>query len=120
VLTRDKHEELRVQLAGSSGEVRAALSRLRRFAGAASVSAFCFYFDHVVVVEFSHTGNAAYIYRRADFDAQIEPEFAAGRIKTERDLKRSQLRVGDIKHFVGWEEKAHHLLHRYGVGSLGR
>ena len=106
---------LKSQLAGAKGEVRAALGRVRKFSGSASVSAFCLYFDHVVIVEFSDTGNAAYIYRRSDFDANIEPRIASGKIRNEKDLKSKTLRLGDIKHYVGWEHKAHWLLREYGV-----
>ena len=106
---------LKQQLAGAKGEVRAALRRVRKFSGSTSVSAFCLYFDHVVVVEFSDTGNAAYIYRRADFDANIEPRLARGQIRNEKDLKSKTLRIDKIHHSGGWEYKAHVALHQCGV-----
>jgi hypothetical protein len=115
VLARDTHDYLTRQLAGSTTDLRGALGRVRKFAGSANVSAFCLYFDDIVVVEFSHTGHAAYIYPRAAFDAKIEPKLAEGRIRNETDLKLRNVRMDDIQHRGNWELKAHWLLQLYGV-----
>lgn len=114
VLAPATYDTLTRQLGGAHGELRAALTRVRKFAGTASANAFCLYFDHVVVVEFSQKPNAAYLYRRADFDRRIEPRLAKNAIGTEKDLKLGQP-LDKITHHPSWQRRAHATLHEHGV-----
>jgi len=114
VLAPATYDMLTRQLGGAQGELRAALTRVRKFAGTASVNAFCLYFDHLVVVEFSQKPNAAYLYRRSDFDRRIEPRLANNTIGTEKDLKLGKP-LDKITHHVNWERRAHAILHEHGV-----
>lgn len=114
VLGPETARDLRRRLAGSSAEVRASLERVRQFSTQRGVSAFCLYFDTHVVVEFSDTGNAAYVYARSDFDKRIEPTLMANRLRAHDDLKTSS-RVDRILHTSGWQAGARALLQKYGV-----
>lgn len=115
VLGRSTFDQLTSKLTASSNEVKASLSRVKQFSSSASVSAFCLYFDHIVVVEFSDTGNAAYVYQRTAFDSHFEARLLKGKIRNEKDLKDAMLRIDDIKHFRGWETRADELLGFHGV-----
>ena len=115
VLEGGTYKDLRRQLEGSTTDVRAALSRVRKFAGTATVSAFCLFFSEVVVVEFSKLGHAAYIYSRADFDRHIEPRLANGAIENETGLKHRGIRLDSIVHHMNWELRAHRILLDHGV-----
>lgn len=73
VLDPPAYQNLQRGKAALPVELQAALARALKFHGGV-VSAFCLWFDGFVVVEFSHTGNAAYIYTRDDFEKSHHPQ----------------------------------------------
>lgn len=115
VLGPARYRDLASRIAGSAPAVKAALGRVRRFSADKGVSAFCLYFDNQVIVEFSDTGNAAYVYPRAVFDSQLEPLVMANRLKAHDELKRKSLTVARINHSSGWQDSARNLLLGLGV-----
>jgi hypothetical protein len=69
------HTSLRAELREEGGPFLAALRRARptRWDGPPGLSAFCLFFDTLVAVEFSITGNALFIYERSHFEREILP-----------------------------------------------
>lgn len=61
------------------------------------------------------TGNAAYVYPRAVFDAQLEPLVMANRLRAHDDLKRKSVTLTTINHSQGWQRNTRDLLLRLGV-----
>jgi hypothetical protein len=106
--------ELRVTEAG-----RSMLSRAVRGYGG-TVSAFCLFFDRVVVVEFSDAGNAAYVYNRTTFEQHILPALKSTRINPPIDLKRRELAPERILHNANWTEHARKTLATFGVYATRR
>jgi hypothetical protein len=111
VLSKDTRAELRRVLGGN--ERGQSVLKRTRVAERGSVSAFCLVFDHLVVVEFSDTGNAAYFYRREAFELQVFPEHMA--VAKAVDLKRPDLEHDRLLHGPNWQIKAVKLLREYGV-----
>lgn len=114
VLGKGMYKELGRRLAGATEDVRAALGRVRQFSAHQGVSAFCLYFDDIVVVEFSDSGNAAYVYRRRDFDEQIEAALMKNELRAHGQLKHD-MHIHRIRHHRGWQGDAHDFLVRHGV-----
>lgn len=107
VLDRETHERLTRHFAGADKGLAAAIARARQFRrSAAGVQAFCLYFDHHVIVEFSDTGNAAWIYKRADFERLMQAEIDANRCLDHNHLKQRDLLLDRIVHRTGWESRA--------------
>jgi hypothetical protein len=119
ILDNVTHERLSRQFAGADKKMSAALSRARRFAkrGRTAIpQAFCLYFDTCVVVEFSQTGNAAFIYSRDDFERTFERDVRIGALEGPEDLKHQSLRLERIIHQgPNWEQNADEKLHRLGI-----
>ncbi len=101
------------RLGGADEKRRATLRRARRFSSG-DIHAFCIYFDQIVVVEFSHSGNAAYVYTRAEFEERFRTLELGGRMSGAADLKR-QNHHARILHHRGWQSEAADLLERNGV-----
>jgi hypothetical protein len=77
-------------------------------------SAFILDFGRVVVIEFSKTGNACYLYQKTSFD-KLVPDFWAVRAFSASDLKRPVESIGRITHQNGWQEKMAQDLAHFGV-----
>lgn len=93
----------------------ASLARATQFKSSMSQSAaFCLYFDKCVIVEFSMTGNAAYVYARANFEAELQGDLLAQDLRQESSLK-----VGDerIVHNGKWQQKAREKLRGFGLNT---
>jgi hypothetical protein len=82
-------------------KARNALDRARLLAGGNGVDALCLTFRGGVVVEFSQTGNAAYLYTRERYQ-RVAPR---GREVTMRDLKRPSDAEQRLMHHSDWERK---------------
>lgn len=115
VLGSGMYKTLAARLKASDDDTRAALGRVRRFSAHHGVSAFCLYFDDIVVVEFSDSGNAAYVYRRAAFDAELEGPLMGNRLRAHDDLKQPHRTIHRIHHRRGWEGDTHDFLVRHGI-----
>lgn len=86
VLNTQKYEQLRSSVA-LEPKYRSALDRTYRFSKKADAAAFFMVFANHVVIEFSVTGNAAYVYRRDVFEDVFESRILRGQIGTAEDLK---------------------------------
>lgn len=107
VLSPAEHKSLKEQLSGSDQKLAAAISRARKFTSSTGVQAFCLYFDSIVVVEFSHQGNAAYVYDRAVFEKNFEKAIFDNRCKTHENLKSKSTMLDRILHMgEHWEKSA--------------
>lgn len=120
ILDRETYAALRARLAGAERHLSAAISRARQFITRGgredSAQAFCLYFDRIVVVEFSGTGNAAYVYDRAFFERHFQGEIDANRCPKHSHLKRQKERLDRILHQgSSWEERATELLAEKGI-----
>ncbi len=77
------------------------------------VSAFCLVFDNWVAVEFSDTGNASFLYKRADFEREILP---ASRTRPRiAHLKQKELAAVRLVHRGDWERAFKDALWRSGI-----
>jgi len=77
------------------------------------VSAFCLVFDNWVAVEFSDTGNASFLYKRADFEREILP---ASRTRPRiAQLKQKELAAVRLVHRGDWERAFKDALWRSGI-----
>ena len=112
VLSSDKYQDLKLQI-GAEESGKAILGRARR-AKSSGVSGFCLFFDRIVAVEFSETGNAAYLYPPEEFSKQILPRLNPVGAVTQT-LKRKDLPHELLRHTSGWEDKAVEILRRYGI-----
>ncbi|MDX2055489.1 MAG: EH signature domain-containing protein [Polyangiaceae bacterium] len=97
---------------------RAVLSRAIRGTGEGA-SAFCMFFEKIVVVEFSETGNAAYVYQRAAFEQHVLPILRSRNVSARLDLKRTDLAAMKILHGTNWTRRAKAALARHGIFSAG-
>lgn len=77
-------------------------------------SAFFLDFGRVVVVEFSKTGNACFVYQKMAFDRFV-PDFWATKPFGTVDLKDRKASEDRISHQPGWQEKMTRSLARFGV-----
>ncbi len=94
---------------------RQALARAGRVrtSGATAASAFVLWFDGLVAVEFSRTGNATYLYTRKSFEALgISVDDVS--IEKEGALKDRQLGE-QLVHNRGWQQVFEDRLRQYGV-----
>jgi hypothetical protein len=104
VLEPNTHSTLRRKISAYSADQRASFRRARSFATSdqTETSAFVLHFDRFVVVEFSRTGNAAYVYSRNAFASLVSErgyENVSG-------LKDRALCESRILHLPGWELRA--------------
>jgi hypothetical protein len=111
VLDPSAHDSVRHALRASEDpRAASALARVRRARQRSTGGqAFCLFFEDFVAVEFSVTGNAAYIYQRSAFERAILPGVHTGLAET-KDLKRPDLPHERIRHQPGWQRKARLLL----------
>ena len=73
------------------------------------MSAFCLFFDKVVAVDFSETGNAAYLYGRDTFENQIAPRLRGRVGKVTEILKRKDLLSERLRHAANWGGRDHEI-----------
>lgn len=59
-----------------------------------------------MIVEFSDTGNAAWIYERASFERLLQGEIDANRSLDHNHLKQRGILLDRIVHRPGWEARA--------------
>ena len=91
------------------------MKRVRTFSATTGVSAFCLYFDDYVVVEFSDTGNAAYVYGRREFDDRFNARLMSNRLRAHSDLKDLSRATKRMIHSLRWEDEARFLLAGLGI-----
>jgi hypothetical protein len=100
--------KIQAEFGGSDEKIRAVLGRAASL-GNEDVDAFSLGFGEYAVVEFSRTGNAAYIYKASHLDLLV-----ASGVMRARDLKNKDL--GDsLRHVEGWERNFRQKLSEYGV-----
>ena len=87
-----------------SASALARVKQARR--GSVRVQAFCLFFQDIVVVEFSETGHAAYIYSRARFERDVLPAVEAGLTETTHLKKAHWPEDQRILHHAGWRKRA--------------
>jgi EH signature protein len=119
ILDRSAYARLRATLAGADKKMAAALSRAKQFTtrgGASSAQAFCLYFDSVVIVEFSETGNAMYIYDRRVFEEQFQADIYSNRCSGHAGLKVQRIAKERLVHtHANWEAETRAALNRMGI-----
>ncbi len=118
VLDKTVRHRLQVKLS-STPEAQSVLDRAFAFRNSSNVQAFVLFFPSIVVVEFSDTGNAAYIYEREFFAKEFEPLLRSGRIDTANSLKKS-FHPERITHSGKWQAKAAERLAMEGIHARGR
>lgn len=116
ILARETRARLQHALRDTP-EGRRVLARTQQ-ASRGTVSAFCLYFKDIVVVEFSISGNAAYIYERALFEKEIYSPGAP--VETATELKITEFPHKRILHQADWQTSAAQMLAQYGVHPSGR
>jgi hypothetical protein len=93
--------------------LRSAFERSAQFSFGVT-SAFCMWFDNLVVVEFSENGNAAYVYERQQFEKHVEPS-----LRHPTDVTRLKMKKGLFKdrwvHREGWERRFENDLRSVGI-----
>ena len=121
ILDRTAYARITKHLAGADKKMAAALSRARRFTskgGLGYAQAFCLYFAAIVVVEFSETGNAMYIYDRAVFEKTFQTDIYNNKCSGHAKLKAPALARERIIHAnTGWEADATAALSRMGIAT---
>lgn len=116
VLNGSMHQRLHDRFAGSDKKLAAAISRAQRFRTTTGANAFCLYFDSIVIVEFSETGNAAQVYDRAVFQKHFEQDVYGNRCQGPAALKSKTLVTDRIIHtHSGWEDDTERVLRRFGI-----
>lgn len=68
---------------------------------------------HYVIIEFSKTGNAAYIYKKTSFDAN-KMTFRSPSFKMD-ELKQRDVAIRRISHINDWETEAKRFLYERGI-----
>ncbi len=101
-LSRKDRDAVRTLERASDPEFRMALQRAGRVASGDS-SAFIMWFDDLVVVEFSRTGNATYVCSRAAFD-NLRKTWDSSEIDAPDSLKRKSA-GRSLSHHSGWQSK---------------
>lgn len=91
--------------------LQSAFRRSKRFDKDGVVSAFCLIFDRHVIVEFSMTGNASYVYPRSTFDEVITRD----RFYDESALKNGNRAVKRLTHRTGWEPRFEEVLREFEI-----
>ncbi|MCY1019357.1 EH signature domain-containing protein [Pyxidicoccus sp. MSG2] len=102
-LEPDAYDELRRRLDALPPEQQAAFKRAKKFARE-RVSAFCLYFEHYVVVEFSTVGHASFVYGHADFERKLKGH----RVVCARDLSDGldgRFHTRRLVHGQNWERR---------------
>lgn len=114
VLDRSIRARLSAKLQGTP-ELQTALERAHGFKNASDVQAFFLVFPAFVVVEFSDSGNAAYVYKRDLFTKKIEPAIRRGAVENERGLKLRGQEMHRITHQSRWQAATAEWLAENGV-----
>jgi hypothetical protein len=125
ILDRGAYARLTKHLAGADKKMAAALSRARQFTtkgGPSSAQAFCLYFKSIVIVEFSETGNAMYVYDRGVFEQSFQPDIYKNKNKNKNkcnghsSLKVQRLARERIIHtHANWEAETRGALSRMSI-----
>jgi hypothetical protein len=80
----------------------------------ADTSAFMLDFGSLIAVEFSKSGNACYLYKKADFEKVVQDFWAEKQFVT-RDLKRRDRCLEKVVHSKVWREGMKQTLAMYGI-----
>lgn len=118
ILDQATYARLTRELGGAEKRIAGAISRARRFTtrgGRDEPQAFCLYFDTVVVVEFSITGNAAHIYDRGKFEKSFENDIYRDRLAEPSDLKDPGRARERIVHNTNWQINTEEKLAEVGI-----
>lgn len=107
VLDPDAFRSLEQKLAGAEERTRAALGRVVRTPSRQvdGTSAFCLYFDQVVMVEFSNSGNAGYLYDRHIFERDLLKSIQQGTVTSPASLKDREKKNFRLVHRGDWQPK---------------
>ncbi|MEY4513275.1 MAG: hypothetical protein RLZZ450_5397 [Pseudomonadota bacterium] len=121
VLDSGLRESLYNRVSGDEN-LRAAVKRTHRFRRSSSTQAFYLVFPQHVVIEFSTTGHAAYVYRRDLFENEIERTVQRRAVESVADLKlKDKARVEyKIRHAGSWQSKTAQWLSEQGIHSKRR
>lgn len=124
VFDRTTRRELKLKLNAGDELARSALKRVfaTRQRAQPPAQAFCLFFDNIVAVEFSHVGNALYVYPRATFEEQHVVAIRNGSLGSVNDLKKKDLPgVLAIAHggtrSGAWQGNFSKMLREYGIYS---
>ena len=98
--------------------LRQAFHRADRFTGTDDASAFCMWFDDHVIIEFSQTNNAAYVYRIETFDKHVLREL--NRPKNADAIKVRTVSHVKWSHTPGWEARFDIKLRQIGIKPTRR
>ncbi len=121
ILAWSHYDRVRRQLQAGDQRRRGALQRLQRFrTGGEDTHAFCITFDDIVVVEFSQTSHAAYVYERKAFEQELEQRIRHPGLNDVGKLKNQRLMLTRIVHRKGWEDEAAETLRIQGVARPGQ
>jgi hypothetical protein len=119
ILDRGAYARLTKHLAGADKKMAAALSRARQFTtkgGPSSAQAFCLYFKSIVIVEFSETGNAMYVYDRGVFEENFQADIYKNKCSGHSSLKVQRLARERIVHtHANWEAETRGALSRMSI-----
>jgi hypothetical protein len=107
------YDDLQRRSAALPSEQQSAFKRARRFSRG-KVSAFVLRFERYAVVEFSDTGNAAFIYRHEDLARKLDgraPEAASDL----SDGLSGQFNIRRLIHVVNWQTRFDEALLELGI-----
>lgn len=112
-LSHGTRSQLEARFEGADASVRAALRRARPLADG-NIDAFVLRLRGHVAVEFSQTGNAAYLYDSGTFE-----KLAASKSVSVSSLKRKDLGGVQLVHNGAWEYRFERELRRNGIQPMG-
>ena len=101
-------------------ELHGAIERVYPFRRTSDAQAFFLVFRQNVVVEFSHSGNAAYVYKREWFEMRLEQRIRKGLVENSYALKVMNDAAHRILHTRGWQNNTAAWLASEGVHARGR
>jgi hypothetical protein len=101
-------------------ELHGAIERAYPFRRTSDAQAFFLVFRQIVVVEFSHSGNAAYVYKREWFEKRLEQRIRKGLVEDSDALKVMNNAAHRILHTRGWQNNTAAWLASEGVHARGR
>jgi hypothetical protein len=102
-------QRLKAEFSGANDKVKATLKRARSLDDYDGVDAFALRFGGHVVVEFSRTGNAAYLYSESAFEDLVRGKRL--RVSSLKDRDRGT----QLRHASGWEYRFRSALADVGV-----
>jgi hypothetical protein len=111
------HASLRAELREEGGPLLAAVRRARptHWGGPPGLSAFCLFFDRLVAVEFSITGNALFFYERSHFEREILPAVEGQRGGLHPSVLKDTDTGVKFVHVSGWSTKVRAYLRSFHI-----